>query len=187
MDNEQTPQAAKAPLDTVKDRVVLEGLPISAHLCFRYRNFGGEVTIRTVRATHVLVSEDDMLLAGHCELRGELRIFRSSRMSSIHVLSTASSAFSLKGALAMSNVTVPAPVMRAPRPQSPFIDRGTGQIGVRTRRGIVYVPLDLLRSATLQQGPLAAATLIRARLEAIHDEALEDVVRALSNPLLPDL
>ncbi|MDO8252154.1 MAG: WYL domain-containing protein [Rhodoferax sp.] len=86
--------------DSFKDQIEAEGIPIHARLRIHYTNGDGEISIRTVQVSHVLIQRTSLHFVAHCELRNERRAFKVSRVSRAYDLNTCKRVSDLRAWLA---------------------------------------------------------------------------------------
>ena len=158
---------------SMKERVEAEGTPLDEYFCFHYQNAEGERTIRTFRSTHVLFSNFDLYIVGHCELRNEKRVFRASRITQAYLLG--GDARLLDFSIWLRENLNQAILSK----QNRFVrETGTGYIAIQTSKGVVHISKTIYSeifdiASTLSE--LETTATLLARLPALAPDLAAEI------------
>lgn len=100
-----------------------QGTPVSAVWRIHYCATSGELTVRTVELTHVLISAGRVYLHGYCRLRSEARSFDVSRIQRAYDMRTARQIVDVASA---ARQLAPNPALQTP--SLPPSGRATGSV-----------------------------------------------------------
>ena len=160
----------------MKERAEAEGVPFAEYFCFHYLNSVGDRTIRTVRSTHVLFSNSEVYIVGHCELRNEKRVFRASRIVKAFLLETG---FCLADFSTWLRNKTPAHQIVHPKNRPLIRETGSGYLSIQTSRGLVYVSSNIF-SQIFDRHSISEIDEVKAlikSLPALPDDLANEIVQ----------